>query len=82
MDSWNESISLDQEKYLSDVLEKYGMASCKGLSTPAISGKIIGTDELDQPTNKGEYMSMVGSLIYLSVISLFERLDKSMEINL
>ena len=61
-------IRLDQEKYLIDVLRKHGMADAKPTITP-----ILAPDkrdrESDAPTDREEYASLVGSLIYLSVVT-------------
>ncbi len=62
----NGEIHLDQQKYLNDVLERYGMADCKEMSTPAVSGQI---EDSAPFTDSTLYMSLVGSLIYLSVVS-------------
>ena len=61
------SIKIDQEKYLQEVLERYGMKDCKAVSSPAIVENAEPSE--GSSVNKSEYMSIVGSLIYLSVIS-------------
>jgi hypothetical protein len=60
-------IKIDQQKYLQDILERYEMKDCKAVSSPAVVENLESTQE--STVNKMEYMSMVGSLIYLSVIS-------------
>ena len=62
------SISIDQEKYLNDVLERFGMRDAKPAKTPAVAGGA--TVEKSEPyKNRSEYQSLVGSLIYLAVVT-------------
>jgi len=61
------SIKIDQEKYTLDTLEKFNMQNCSTLSTPAIP-EATG-HQISKPTSREEYRSLVGSLIYLSVIT-------------
>jgi hypothetical protein len=60
-------IKVDQEKYLRDVLTRFGMEECKQMSTPATPE--TKEEEVSHPADKQEYMSLVGSLIYLSVVT-------------
>ena len=60
-------IKLDQEKYLKDVLTRFGMQDCKPMSTPAVPD--TNEEEVSQLADHQEYMSLVGSLIYLSVVT-------------
>jgi hypothetical protein len=60
-------VKIDQEKYLKEVLARFGMEECKPVSTPAVD--TAKEEDPSQPANKQEYMCMVGSLIYLSVVT-------------
>jgi hypothetical protein len=62
-------IHINQEKYVSDVLERFRMQECKVVNTPVVAGGSNIEADSKQYENKTEYMSLVGSLIYLSVIS-------------
>ena len=62
-----DSIIIDQEKYINDILEKFKMMDCKSVLTPIVKENSIKNSE--QPVDKNLYLSMVGSLIYLAVIS-------------
>ena len=61
-------IHIDQEKYLNDILTRFNMAECKTVVTPAIPENKIRTNE-EPYKDKDKYLSLVGSLIYLSVVS-------------
>ena len=61
-------IVLNQDKYVMDILTKYGMKDCKPAVTPTVPDSTK-TAEANKMVDKGEYLSMVGSLIYLAVIS-------------
>ena len=59
------SITIDQSKYIKDVLEKFEMTNCKPASTP-MEKEIV---KSDLKCDKSEYMSLVGSLIYVAVVT-------------
>ncbi|UYV62601.1 hypothetical protein LAZ67_2001282 [Cordylochernes scorpioides] len=65
------SISIDQEKYIEELLAKYRMKEAKPISTPMDSNskltKISSIEGENEPVKKVEYQSLIGSLIYLSV---------------
>ncbi|UYV73755.1 hypothetical protein LAZ67_11000746 [Cordylochernes scorpioides] len=65
------SISIDQEKYIEELLAKYRMKEVKPISTPMDSNskltKISSIEGENEPVKKVEYQSLIGSLIYLSV---------------
>jgi hypothetical protein len=62
------SIEIDQFKYTNDILRRYGLEECKTAVTP-ISEEKDTTKKNSEPADKEEYMSMVGSLIYLAVVT-------------
>ncbi|UYV83660.1 hypothetical protein LAZ67_23001938 [Cordylochernes scorpioides] len=65
------SIYLDQERYIEELLEKYEMKESKPISTPMDPNykvtKISPIDGENEPVDKVQYQSLIGSLIYLSV---------------
>ncbi|UYV75442.1 hypothetical protein LAZ67_13000282, partial [Cordylochernes scorpioides] len=65
------SISIDQERYIEELLAKYRMKEAKPISTPMDSNskltKISSIESENEPVKKVEYQSLIGSLIYLSV---------------
>ncbi|UYV76870.1 hypothetical protein LAZ67_14002267 [Cordylochernes scorpioides] len=65
------SISIDQEKYIEELLAKYRMKEAKPISKPMDSNskltKISSIEGENEPVKKEEYQSLIGSLIYLSV---------------
>ncbi|UYV76603.1 hypothetical protein LAZ67_14001429 [Cordylochernes scorpioides] len=65
------SISIDQEKYIEELLAKYRMKEAKPISTPMDSNskltKISSIEGENEPVKKEEYQSLIGSLIYISV---------------
>jgi Reverse transcriptase (RNA-dependent DNA polymerase) len=59
-------ISLSQEKYLNEVLERFGKSSIRPISTPAIANEHL--HKLSQPESDAKlYQSAVGALMYLMV---------------
>jgi transposase InsO family protein len=66
-------LTLDQEKYVVDVLERFNMGECKGVDTPISTGVILSKEQC--PTNEEErramqgipYRAIIGSLMYLMV---------------
>src|SRR4051812_21297340 len=68
----NGNIRIDQEKYTLDMLHKYGFENITIARVPMSTHEHQSEEENTQLLNKNEialYLSMVGSLIYLSVIS-------------
>jgi hypothetical protein len=68
------TITLDQEVYISKLLERFGMVSCRPASTPgdpiqrAAKGRQDrGGESLDKPADHQRYMEMVGSLLYAAI---------------
>jgi hypothetical protein len=56
-----------QAKYTKDLMRKFNMAELKPVSTPMSSVASLGPDEDGEPVDQREYMSMIGSLLYLTV---------------
>ena len=58
-------IFISQEKYLKDVLRKFGMQDCKGVKIPMPTNGQLCTDENGKDFDQKVYRSMIGSLLYL-----------------
>jgi hypothetical protein len=55
-----------QAKYMKDLIKKFNMAELKPVSTPMSSTASLGPDEDSEVVDQREYMSMIGSLLYLT----------------
>ena len=58
-------IFISQEKYLKDVLRKFGMQDYKGVKIPMPTNGHLCTDENGIDFDHKVYLSMIGSLLYL-----------------
>jgi hypothetical protein len=56
-----------QAKYMKDMMKKFNMAELKPVSTPMSMATLLDLDENGELTDQREYMSMIGSLLYLTV---------------
>jgi hypothetical protein len=61
---------MHQAKYTKDLMKKFNMAELKRVSTPMSSAALLGPDEDGEAVDQREYMSMIGSLLYLTVTRL------------
>jgi hypothetical protein len=57
-----------QAKYTKDLMKKFNMAELKPVSTPMSTVASLGPDEDGKVVFQREYMSMIGSLLYLTAI--------------
>jgi hypothetical protein len=57
---------MHQTKYMKDLMKKFNMAELKAVSTPMSSAPSLGSDEYGKAVDQREYMSMIGSLMYLT----------------
>jgi hypothetical protein len=55
-----------QSKYTKDLMNKFNMAVLKLVSTPMRSTASLCPDEDGEAVDQREYMSMIGSLLYLT----------------
>ena len=58
-------ISINQEKYVKDLLKKYDING-SSLKTPMISSNKLGSDLNGNAVNETQYRGMIGSLMYLT----------------
>jgi hypothetical protein len=56
---------VNQAKYTKDLMKKFNMAELKLVSNPMSSIASLGPDEDGEAVDQREYMSMIGSLLYL-----------------
>nr|GEU85440.1 putative ribonuclease H-like domain-containing protein [Tanacetum cinerariifolium] len=61
-----EGIFLSQDKYVSDILKKFGFSSVKSASTPMERHKPLSKDATGTDVDVHLYGSMIGSLMYLT----------------
>jgi hypothetical protein len=59
---------MHQGKYANDVIKKFDMGETKPLLTPMSTMTTLDVDEDVEPVDQKEYMSMIGSLLYLTVM--------------
>jgi hypothetical protein len=57
-----------QAKYTKDLMKKFNMAELKPVSTPMSMATSVDPDENGKAVNQREYMSVIGSLLYLTAI--------------
>ncbi|GKD98897.1 putative ribonuclease H-like domain-containing protein, partial [Tanacetum coccineum] len=61
-----DGIFLSQDKYVYDILKKFGFSSVKTASTPMETHKSLATDAAEPDVDVHLYRSMIGSLMYLT----------------
>ena len=58
-------IFLNQTRYITKVLEHFGMLDCKGISTPMEASPLPPcTPNIDKTANRVDYQSKVGNIMY------------------
>jgi hypothetical protein len=55
-----------QDKYTKELMNKLNMVELKSVSTPMSTATSLGLDEDGGAVDQREYMSMIGSLLYLT----------------
>ncbi|KAA0037683.1 putative mitochondrial protein [Cucumis melo var. makuwa] len=70
MEYSEKGLFLGQQKYVKDLLQKYGMSDCKPISTQMEVNKKFCTHEGKDLANPTMYYQLVGSLIYLTLTRL------------
>ena len=66
----NDGIFISQSKYIKEMLKKFGMEDCKPISTPMITGCKLSKDDESKEVDQNMYMSMIGSLLYVTTSRL------------
>jgi hypothetical protein len=61
-----EGIFIHQAKYMKDLMKKFNMAELKLMSTLMSTAAALDPDENGEAVDHREYMSMIGSLLYLT----------------
>jgi isopentenyldiphosphate isomerase len=61
-----ESIFIHQAKYMKDLMNKFNMAELKPVSTLMSTATTLDLDENGEAVDQKEYMSRIGSLLYLT----------------
>ncbi|GKA44653.1 putative ribonuclease H-like domain-containing protein [Tanacetum coccineum] len=61
-----DGIFISQDKYVADILKKFDFCSIKTATTPIVSNKSLVKDEDGVDVDVHVYMSMIGSLMYLT----------------
>jgi hypothetical protein len=57
---------VSQDKYIKDMLKKFGMEDAKGISTPIGTNKSLDSDTSGNMVEQKMYRSMIGSLLYVT----------------
>jgi hypothetical protein len=57
---------IHQAKHTKDLMKKFNMDELKPMSTPMSTETSLDLDENGEVVNQREYMSMIGSLLYLT----------------
>jgi hypothetical protein len=65
-----QGIFMHQAKYTKDLIKKFNMTELNVVSTLMSSAASLGPDEDGEHVDQREYMSLIGSLLYLTVIQL------------
>jgi hypothetical protein len=60
-------IFVDQQQYVRDVLDRFGMSDCRPIDTPMEAGKVLLKPENGSSITNQPYRSLVGCLMYLAV---------------
>jgi hypothetical protein len=63
-----QGIFIHQAKYVKDLMKKFNMAELKPVSIPMSTATTLDLDENDEAVDQREYMSIIGSLLYLTVM--------------
>jgi hypothetical protein len=62
-----QDIFVHQAKYMKDLMKKFNMAELKPVSTSMSTTTALDTDENGEVVDQREYMSIIGSLLYLTM---------------
>ena len=62
----DKSIFIQQSKYAKSLLEKFGLADCKPVSIPLVTGEKLRREDGSELADENLYRKIVGSLLYLT----------------
>ena len=62
----SDGVFICQQKYISDILNRFKMQDCKPVSTPISIGVKLAKDEDSEKEDDSMYRSLIGSLLYLT----------------
>ncbi|GKF40390.1 hypothetical protein Tco_0120451, partial [Tanacetum coccineum] len=62
----DDGIFISQDKYVGEILKKFGFFSIRTASTPMETNKALAKDEEGEDVDVHLYRSMIGSLMYLT----------------
>jgi hypothetical protein len=62
----NQGICISQTKYTREMLKRFGMEDCKPVITPMQADCKLSKDDDSKFTDKRQYRSMIGSLLYVT----------------
>ena len=65
----NETLLIEQQQYVVDKLDAFGLANCTSVSTPESQEKISSTQEGDMVTDLTKYRSLLGAALYLAHVT-------------
>jgi hypothetical protein len=60
-------VFIHQAKYMKDLMKKFNMAELKSVLTSMSTAMTVDPDENGEAVDQREYMSMIGTLLYLTV---------------
>ena len=66
----SDEIFICQQKYISDILNRFKMQDCKPVSTPIYTGVNLGKEEDSEEVDDSLHRSLIGKLLYLKCILL------------
>ena len=63
------TITMGQKKYITEVLDRFGMIDCNSVGTPLVPGEKLKKNQTPQADDKNKfpYQNLIGSLNYLAV---------------
>jgi hypothetical protein len=63
-----EGTFISQTKYIKDMLKKFGMEDAKEITTPMSTNESLDNDKSGNMVDQKLYRSMIGSLLYVTVL--------------
>jgi hypothetical protein len=66
----NQESFISQTKYIREMLKRFRMEDCKPVITPMQTSCKLSKDDDSKSTDQRQYMSMIGSLLYVTTSRL------------